>query len=58
MSPKDGLGPVAVFDGDSVSFYWCDEHDDEMIEFDGWPVDRDYVWTSDLEELGFRVEMA
>lgn len=58
VPPKEGLEPVAVFDGASVSFYWSDEHDDEMVEFTQWPVDRTYVWTSDLEELGFRVEMA
>jgi hypothetical protein len=58
VSPKTGLEPVAVYDCDDVAFYWCDEYDDEMIPFDEWPVDREYVWTSDLEELGFRVEVA
>lgn len=58
VSPREGLEPVAVFDGDSVLFYWCDEHEEEIIEFAEWPVDREYVWTSDLEELGFRIEMA
>jgi len=58
VAPKEGLEPVAVFDGDGVLFYWCDEYDDEMVEFAEWPVDREYVWTSDLEELGFRVETA
>lgn len=56
--PKNGLEPVAIFDGESVSFYWCDENDEEMIEFSEWPVDRNLVWTTDLEEIGFRVEMA
>ncbi len=56
LAPKEGLEPVAVYDGEGVQFYWCDENDEEMIEFKEWPVDREYVWTEDLEELGFRVE--
>lgn len=58
VPPIEELEPVAVFDGEGVSFYWSDEHDDVMIEFKEWPVDREHVWTSDLEELGFRVETA
>lgn len=57
VPPRDDLEPVAVFDGDGFSFYWCDEQDEEMIEFDEWPIDCEYTWASDLEELGFRVEL-
>ena len=58
VSPKEGLEPVAVFDFEDVAFYWCDEHDEEVIEFGEWPVNCESVLASDLEELGFRVEIA
>ena len=54
--PSDKHEPIAVFDGDGVQVYW--ELDDELTEFEKWPFSEDYVFTEDLESLGFQVVVA